>query len=155
MQCCCSSSPVHRRLGHPNHRILNTILHQFSLPVSRSKTAPICNSCYSNKMHRLPFSENSLQSQGPLQIIYSDLWGPSPVLSIDNNRYYALFVDQFTKYMWLFTIKSKKKKFLMSLKLYIPYLSIDVKPKFRLSALMVVVSFKVYPHIFKATVFNT
>lgn len=60
-------------------------------------------------MHRLPFSENSLQSQRPLQIIYSDLWGPSPVLSINNKRYYALFVDQFSKYMWLFTIKSKKE----------------------------------------------
>lgn len=46
-------------------------------------------------MHRLPFSENSLQSKRPLQIIYSDLWGPSPVLFVDIKNYYVLFVINF------------------------------------------------------------
>lgn len=45
----------------------------------------------------------------PLQIIYSDLWGPSPILAVDRKRYYVLFVDQFSKYMWLHTIQSKHK----------------------------------------------
>lgn len=99
----------HRRLGHPNRRVLNTILNNFSLPVLDSKASSTCNSCYSNKMHRLTFSKNSLQSNKPLQILFSDLWGPSPVLSIDRKRYYVLFVDQFSKYMWLFTLKSKNE----------------------------------------------
>lgn len=71
----------------------------------QNKTSSICNSCYSNKMHKLTISKNSLRSNKPLQILYSDLWGPSPVLSIDKKRYYVLFVDQFSKYMWLFTLK--------------------------------------------------
>lgn len=55
----------HHRLGHPNHYTVNTILHQFSLPLSHSRN-PSINSCYSNKMHMLHFSENILQSQRPL-----------------------------------------------------------------------------------------
>ena len=113
----------HRRLRHPNHCTLSTILHQFSFPVSQSRTASICSSCYSIKMHRSPFSENSLQRQPPLQILYTDLWEPSPVLSIDNKKY----LDQYRKYMWLFTIKSKNitaTNVLIPLKINCTYLRI-------------------------------
>lgn len=53
------------------------------------------------------FSTNSLQSHKPLQIIYNDVWGPSPILSIDRKRYYVFLVDQFSKCMWLHTIQAK------------------------------------------------
>ena len=94
--------PIHlwyRCLGHPNRRVLDTILNNFSLPFLDPKASSIYNSCYSNKMHMLTSSENSLQRNKPQQILFSDLWDPSPVLSIDKRRYYVLFVDQFSKYM--------------------------------------------------------
>lgn len=99
----------HRRLGHPNSRILQFILNKFSLPVSSRDKISFCNSCSSNKAHRLPFLQNSLSSDAPLKRIYSDLWGPSPVLSIDKKLYYCIFVDQHTKYIWLYTLKTKNE----------------------------------------------
>lgn len=57
----------------------------------------------------LTFSENSQQSNKPLQIVFTNLWGLSPILAIDKKRYYVLFVDQFSEYMWFFTLKSKNK----------------------------------------------
>ncbi|XP_070035652.1 uncharacterized protein [Nicotiana tomentosiformis] len=36
-----------------------------------------------------------------------DVWGTSPILSFDKARYYVVFVDHFTKYSWLFTLKIK------------------------------------------------
>lgn len=97
----------HQRLGHPNRQVLNKFLHDFSIPVVGSKTNTVCNSCYSNKSHSMPFSKGSLHSVSPLNLIYDDLWGPSPVISIGKKRYYVLFVDQFSRYMWLFTLKAK------------------------------------------------
>jgi len=88
-----SQESWHRRLGYPNKRVLKTLLQNFSIPVSHLDKFDYCNSCSSNKSHRLPFSQNTLRSTYPLQIIFSDLWGPSLVISIDKKLYYVIFVD--------------------------------------------------------------
>lgn len=69
----------------------------------------MCNSCSCNKSHRLPFDVNTLKCSRPLQIMFSDLWGPSPVQSIDNKSYYVIFIDFYTKYTWLYTLKNKNE----------------------------------------------
>lgn len=33
--------------------------------------------------------------------------GPAPVQSIDGFRYYIIFVDHYTKYIWFFPLKAK------------------------------------------------
>ena len=56
----------HRRLGHPNSRVLHSILNNFSLPFTNSDNFHFCNSCFCNKSYRLPFYKNTLQSAKPL-----------------------------------------------------------------------------------------
>lgn len=99
----------HQRLGHPNNKYLKSVLNSFSIDVDPTDRFHSCNSCLCNKSHRLSFSTTTLQSTCPLQIIYSDLWGPAPILSVDNKSYYVLFVDQFTKYSWIFLLKHKNE----------------------------------------------
>jgi len=99
----------HRRLGHPHLKILDLVLNKFSLPFSTKEKFHFCNSCSSNKAHRLPFQRLTLNSNAPLQTLFSDLWGPSPILSIDKKLYYCIFVDHYTKYIWLYGIKIKEK----------------------------------------------
>ena len=65
-----------------------------------------CNSCNINKSHKLPFSNSSLTSTAPLQLIFTDVWS-SPLHSYDNFKYYVIFVDHFTKYTWLYPLKKK------------------------------------------------
>lgn len=89
--------------------MLQTLSQKFLIPISNSEIFDHCNSCSSNKSHRQSFSENTLVSKKPLQIIFSDLWGLSPDLSIDKKLYYVIFVDQFTKYIWLYTLKNKSE----------------------------------------------
>jgi len=55
----------------------------------------------------LPFSTSNSRICNPLDLIYSDVWGPSPTLSINGNRYYVLFIDAFSRYTWVFAIQSK------------------------------------------------
>ena len=57
------------------------------------------------------FGESSLKSRGPLDLLYTDVWGPSPIRSIDGLSYYVIFVDHFTKYSWLFPMANKSNVF--------------------------------------------
>ena len=47
-----------------------------------------------------------MQTSQPLQIIFSDVW-TSPIVSHDGYKYYVIFVDHFTKYIWLYPLKRK------------------------------------------------
>ena len=65
----------------------------------------------SSKSHRLPYSKSSHQTNKALEIIHSDLWGPSLVISHVVNRYYVMFIDDFTRYTWLYPLKLKSDVF--------------------------------------------
>ena len=69
----------------------------------------VCNSCKCNKMHKLPFSSSSIKSSNPLEYVYSDVWGPAPIIFVDGFRYYLIFVDHYTKYIWVFPMKLKSE----------------------------------------------
>lgn len=102
----------HKRLGHPSTRTLQHLIKTFSLPLSSgSNNFSSCNSCQCNKSHRLPFNVSSLKSRGPLDLIYTDVWGPSPVESIDGFKFYVIFVDHFTKYTWFYPLQYKSEMF--------------------------------------------
>jgi len=40
-------------------------------------------------------------------LIYSDVWRPAPSSSINGHFYYVIFIDHFSKYVWLYPIKHK------------------------------------------------
>jgi hypothetical protein len=104
----------HTRLGHPSTKICRFLISCFSLPVlgSSQTLSSLCSACQCNKSHQLSFSKTSLISTHPLEYIYTDIWGPAASTSIDGYRYYALFVDHFTKYCWLFPIHHVATQFL-------------------------------------------
>lgn len=65
--------------------------------LSQSKFS-FCDSCQCNKSHKLPFGVLSLKSHGPLDLVYSNVWGPSPIRSMNGLSYFIIFIDHFTKY---------------------------------------------------------
>lgn len=100
-----SPTSWHHRLGHPSSSIFKFISQHFSLGTHEFQQSD-CNSCQISKSHKLPFHESTLISSYPLEIIISDVW-TSPILSIDGLRYYCMFVDHFTRYIWLYPMKCK------------------------------------------------
>lgn len=101
----------HSRLCHPALSILHKTISQFHLPVSSNVLlAQPCNACFTNKMHKLPFTASSLQSSHPLDFVFSDVW-ISPLLSVDGFKYYVIFVDHFTRYTLLYPLKQKSQVF--------------------------------------------
>ena len=81
-----------------------------------------CDACRTSKSHKLPFSIYVHKSTKPLELIHSNVWGPTPILSHFGFSNYVLFIDEFSKYTWLFPLR-KKVMFCLSL------LSFELKSK--------------------------
>ena len=97
----------HSRLGYPAFRIVSTIISKFGLPIVGNKTESTCSACLSAKSKQLPFYSSQSQIKAPLELIFSDLWGPSPICSRTGNKYYISCLDAYSRYTWLFPISHK------------------------------------------------
>ena len=99
----------HKRFGHPSSKIVHNVVRQFSLPYTTTQKSSICPSCSINKAHQQPFRSTSLSSTSPLNLIYIDVWGPAPCVGLDGSRYYLIFIDHYTKYMWFYHMETKSR----------------------------------------------
>ena len=55
----------------------------------------------------MPFLQMHVSISQPLELIYSDVWGPASTLSNSGACYYISFLDDATKFLWLFPLKLK------------------------------------------------
>lgn len=82
------------------------------LPILGStKLSTICPTCQMGKSCCLPFGLSESSSTFPLEMIHSDIWGPSPIASISGRRYYVIFIDNFSRYVWFSLITNKSEMF--------------------------------------------
>jgi histone deacetylase 1/2 len=49
------------------------------------------------KIIALSLEPTSHKISTPLELIFSDVWGPAPLFSLDGYRYLVIFVDAYTK----------------------------------------------------------
>ncbi|PRQ51221.1 putative RNA-directed DNA polymerase [Rosa chinensis] len=101
----------HQRLGHPSSDIVSRMLSLSQVKFNNDQTSHTCSHCLSGKMHRLPFSESISKSVLPFQKVHSDLWGPAPCLSIEGFKYYVTFIDDYTKFVWVYPLINKSDTF--------------------------------------------
>ena len=59
-------------------------------------------------MHRLPFTPSVTKSLHPFHLLHVDLWGPTPTMSTNGFRYYLVLVDDFTKFCWVYLLKTSQ-----------------------------------------------
>jgi len=97
----------HLWLGHPASPIVSHVIQSNKLPVVSSKLSTICSSCQQGKSHLLYFSISPSISSAPLQLLFLDIWGPAPLTSVNNNRYYFSIVDDFSKCTWFYPLELK------------------------------------------------
>jgi hypothetical protein len=101
----------HSRLGHPTAPIVQKVISSFNLPCySESNKKSVCDACQQAKSHQLPYPKLSSVSSHPLELIFSDIWGPAPS-SIGNYKYYVSFIDDFSKFTWIYLLKFKLEVF--------------------------------------------
>ncbi|GLT46299.1 hypothetical protein SLA2020_200620 [Shorea laevis] len=107
----------HQRLGHPNSSTLKTLVSKKSISISNwTKPSYLCTSCQMGKSCKLPFLRNNERAKSLFKKIHCDLWGPSPVQSINHFVYYVIFVDDYSRYTWFYPIHKKSDFFGVFLK---------------------------------------
>jgi histone deacetylase 1/2 len=101
----------HSRLGHPAMPIVERVLKNFNLPYSHeSNKHSVCDACQKAKSHQLPYPKSVSVSHQPLELVFSDVWGPAPD-SVGRFKYYVSFVDDFSKFTWIYLLKFKSEVF--------------------------------------------
>ena len=94
-------------LGHPHMQVQQKIISTYGFPTPSVNKTLSCDACLASKLHRLPYSKTIHQTTEPLEIIHSHLWGPSLVILHTGHKYFVIFVDDFTRYTWLYPLKLK------------------------------------------------
>ncbi|KAH9149898.1 hypothetical protein AeRB84_007167, partial [Aphanomyces euteiches] len=101
----------HRRLGHPGQGAINHMLKhhpelQFFKP--RHLHELLCETCAYAKSKRSPFNSSAVfRAQTFLSLVHSDIWGPCSFPSPSGNKYFVVFVDDYSRYTWAYPIQRR------------------------------------------------
>ena len=62
--------------------------------------------CQLGKQIALPFNNSVSHALSSFDLIHFDLWGPSPISTPGGSRYFVIFVDDFSRYTWIYLFKN-------------------------------------------------
>lgn len=100
----------HKRYGHINLKSLQfAYKHNFITGLSSiAYTNDVCRTCQLGKSHRKPFHVNQAwRASEKLELVHSDVCGPMNTASLSNNKYFVLFIDDYTRMTWVYFMSCK------------------------------------------------
>jgi GAG-pre-integrase domain len=95
----------HKRVGHHSDKILKSMFKFFKEYYNK------CEVCRLAKHTRLPFYNSNFKSSEIFEFAHSDVWGPAPVDSYNNFKYYVILIDDFSITIWIYLMKNKSEVF--------------------------------------------
>ena len=70
--------------------------------------------CQFSKQTVLPFNNSVSHALSSFDLIHSDVWGPSPISTPGGSCYFVIFVDDFSRYTWIYLFKNRSKLYQIS-----------------------------------------
>ena len=104
----------HLRLRHLNFEGLQLLAKKKMVNGLPSIEHPnqLCEGCLFGKQSRKSFpKEASTRAMKPLQLVHSDVCGPFNPPSFGKNKYFLLFIDDFSRKTWVYFLKEKSEVF--------------------------------------------
>lgn len=104
------TSPMlwHKRLGHISRERIITLMKQNMLPQLNFDNFNDCIDCFKGKLTNAR-KMHATRSQNLLEIIHTDICGPFPNKTICDNTFFVTFIDDFSRYCYLFLILHKSQ----------------------------------------------
>ena len=87
----------HKRLGHISEAGLQVLGKQGLFGKKSLGKLDFCENCVLRKSHRVRFGVGRHTTQGVIDYVHSDLWGPSQVESLGGKRYFLSIVDDYSR----------------------------------------------------------
>jgi histone deacetylase 1/2 len=78
------------------------------IPFSESNKESVRDACQMS--HQLPYPKSTSESTSPLELVFSDVWGPASE-SFGSFKYYVIFIDDYNKFTWIYLLKKKSDVF--------------------------------------------
>ena len=105
----------HRRYGHLSLKNLQKLAREqlvYNFDFSATKEIQFCEPCLHGKQHREPFPDRSeSRSNEALDIVHSDVCGKLNTKSLSGAEYFLTFIDDKTRYTWVYILKRKSEVF--------------------------------------------
>lgn len=104
----------HACLGHLN---LQATKHMVAKEMVRgvpeiNHPTQLCEGCLIAKQCRVPFPLQAQYRAGnPLELVHADLCGPITPQTLGGNHYFFLLVYDYSRFMWVYVIKTKDEAF--------------------------------------------
>lgn len=104
----------HRRFEHLNFTSLKLLQKQelvLGLPEIQEHDE-VCHGCVMGKNHIEVFPrELKWRAMKPLRLIHSDRCGPIQTPSLEGNRYFITFLDDYSRMCWVYFLRNKSEAF--------------------------------------------
>ena len=105
----------HQRMAHVHcDGIRNMVKHGVveGVKLDYKPNVTRCEACVYGKSTRAPIpKQGATRSAKVLDLVHTDVCGPFPVPSIGGSRYFVSFVDDHTRFAWIYPIRSKSDVF--------------------------------------------
>jgi hypothetical protein len=105
----------HRRFGHLGTNSLQKLAREQlvnSFDYSAEKKVSFCESCVQGKHHKSTFPTNKTKrAREPLDLVHSDVCGKLNGKSLSGAEYFLTFIDDKTRYVWVYILKRKAEVF--------------------------------------------
>jgi transposase InsO family protein len=106
----------HQRMGHAGYENLAKMVQDDLVEgvgvkpsALRALKTSVCEPCIIGKQTRQPFPKSESVSTKPLELVHMDVCRPMPVPSIGGSRYFATFLDDYSKLSIVVPMKQKSE----------------------------------------------
>ena len=103
-----ASTLWHQRLGHMSEKGMKMLVSKGRIPDLKTVTAEFCEPCVLGKQKKVTFKKiGHPPKSGKLELVHSDVYGPTSVSSVGGSRFYVTFIDDCTRKVWVYFLKHK------------------------------------------------
>ena len=92
----------HLKLGHIDEDRLNKLEKDDLLGPLTFESYPVCESCFQEKMAKLPFMGQGEKATEILALVHTDVHGPFDVQARGGDIYFINFIDDFSWYRFVY-----------------------------------------------------
>lgn len=104
----------HRRFGHLGKQSIKELARSKmvnGLDVNVNEESEFCEPCAMGKIHRLPFQPSTRRAEHRLEVVHNDVCGKIGTKSLSGAEYFVTFIDDHTRFAWIYVIKHKDEVF--------------------------------------------
>lgn len=98
----------HQRLGHMSEKGMKMLVAKGKLPDLKRVDSEFCEPCVLGKKKKVSFVKTGQTPKAQkLELVHTDVYGPTPVSSLGGSNYYVTFIDDSTRKVWVYFLKNK------------------------------------------------